>query len=80
MTNYQGYIEDLTRQDKEYKTTIKEFTQWVTDHNMIDRFREDIRSIGIHNDIYDIALDYSIPVSMIKFFISNSLINILGGG
>lgn len=72
MTNRERYITDLARQDMDYRTSIKEFRQWVTDHNMIDRFREDIRSIGVHNDFYDIALDYSVPVSMIKFFMKES--------
>ncbi len=72
MTNRERYIEDLARQDKEYKTSIEEFRQWIMDHNMIDRFKEDIRQIGIHYNIYDVAYDYSIPISLLKFFMKES--------
>ena len=68
MTNYQGYVEDLARQDEYYKTSIKEFVRDITVRGLADRFREDVRKIGIHYDIYDVAYDFSIPVVMVKHF------------
>lgn len=70
--NYQGYIEDLARQDEYYKTSIKEFVRDIKDRGLADRFREDIRQIGIHHNIYDVAYDFSIPVAMVKYFLRES--------
>lgn len=68
MTNREQYITDLAERDEEYRTSIKEFTEWIIDHNMADRFISDLKSIGVHNNVYDIAVDYSIPVMMVKYF------------
>lgn len=68
MTNYKGYITDLARQDAEYRTSIKKFVSDIKAMGLDDRFREDIRQIGIHHNIYDVAYDYSIPVTLVKYF------------
>ena len=72
MTNRERYITDLKEQDKEYKTTIKTFIKDIKAMGLADRFKEDIRQIGIHHNIYDVAYDYSIPVSMVKYFLRES--------
>ncbi len=68
MTNREQYINELAKQDKDYRTTIKDFIRDIQTMGLTKRFREDIKSIGIHNDVYDIAVDYSIPVTMVKHF------------
>ena len=68
MTNREQYIAELKEQDKDYRTTIKDFIRDIQTMGLTDRFKDDIKSIGIHNDVYDIAVDYSIPVMMVKLF------------
>ena len=68
MTNREQYINELKEQDKDYRTTIKAFMKDIQMMGLAEKFREDIRSIGIHYDVYDVAVDYSIPVAMVKLF------------
>ena len=68
MTNREQYINELREQDKDYRTTIKDFLKDIQMMGLAERFRKDIRSIGIHYDVYDVAVDYSIPVMMVKLF------------
>lgn len=68
MTNREQYIDELAKQDNDYRTTIDDFIRDIQTMGLTDRFKDDIKSIGIHNDVYDIAVDYSIPVTMVKLF------------
>lgn len=63
VTNRERYMKAINT-DTEYKTTIAEFRQWLRDNNMEQRFATDMRYP--ENDLYDIAVDYSIPVIMVK--------------
>ena len=62
-TNKIQYMKEINY-DPEYKITVKEFTEWLTENNMEDTFNKMLKE----EDDYDIALDFSIPVAMIKYF------------
>ena len=67
MRIYESYEEQYRAEigtDKEYRTTIKEFTEWLDRNNMNRRFLDDLRQ----EDIYSTAVDYCLPISMIKYF------------
>ena len=52
--------------DPEYKITVAEFKEWLTENNMEDTFQNLLKDED--KDDYDIALDFSIPVTMVKYF------------
>ena len=52
--------------DPEYKITVVEFKEWLTENNMKDTFQNLLKDED--KDDYDIALDFSIPVTMVKYF------------
>lgn len=65
MTNKERYLTEINS-DPEYRTTIAEFKDWLTRNNMTDTFKRMLKSPDL--DEYDIAVDFSIPVSMVKHF------------
>ena len=62
-TNKIQYMKEINY-DPEYKITVKEFTKWLAENNMEDTFNKMLKE----KDDYDIALDFSIPVTMVKYF------------
>mgnify|MGYP006896802671 CR=1 FL=1 len=62
-TNKIQYMKEINY-DPEYKITEKEFTEWLAENNMEDTFNKMLKE----EDDYDIALDFSIPVAMVKYF------------
>ena len=62
-TNKIQYMKEINY-DLEYKITVKEFTEWLAENNMEDTFNKMLKE----KDDYDIALDFSIPVAMVKYF------------
>ena len=58
---YIDYIEDMKR-DKGYKITIKEFCDWLDKENLRDRFFEEVNTMNIES----VAMDFTIPIIMIK--------------
>lgn len=62
-TNKIQYMKEINY-DPEYKITVKEFTEWLAENNMEDTFNKMLKE----EDDYDIALDFSIPVTMVKYF------------
>lgn len=59
------YMKEINT-DPEYRTTLKEFTQWLEENNMVDIFNKMLQNE--ENDDYYIAVDFSIPVTMVKYF------------
>lgn len=67
MTNKEIYFNEINT-DKEYNITIAEFTKWLEDHNCTERFKTAVNRIDTEEDLYFVAVDYSIPVIMVKYF------------
>lgn len=63
--NQRQYMEEINY-DIEYKITVKDFTQWLTENKKEEVFRKMLENKDL--DLYDIALDFSIPVIMVKYF------------
>lgn len=64
MTNKERYNKEIAEQNSYYKTTIKEFIDWLKENNEYEWFG--IRILN-NEDFYNIATDYSIPLVMIKY-------------
>lgn len=54
--------------NQEYKITYKDFIAWLKSNNAEKNFRQSLNTIENEKDIYSIAVDYSIPVIMVKRF------------
>lgn len=69
---YQIYRTDCN--NKEYKISVQDFRDWLRKDNKEETFIKDLREAK--NDIvsiYDVAVDYSISVELIKFFMREYL-------
>ena len=63
------YTEDISDRDENYRTTIKDFTQWLRDTDSEDDFRTSIHDLNKgYGEYYGIAVRYTIPIVMIKHF------------
>ena len=65
MTNRQRYEQDINHND-DYRISIKAFREWLSAENMTEVFHKKLRDK--EETLYDIALDFSIPVAMVKYF------------
>ena len=65
MTNRQRYEQDINH-NEDYRISIKAFREWLRAENMTEVFSRKLRDEG--ESLYDIALDFSIPVAMVKYF------------
>ena len=65
MTNRERYERDINHSD-DYRITVKAFREWLRAENMTEVFSRKLRDEG--ESLYDIALDFSIPVAMVKYF------------
>ena len=65
MTNRQRYEHDINHND-DYRISIKAFREWLRTENMTEVFHKKLRDK--EETLYDIALDFSIPVAMVKYF------------
>lgn len=65
MTNRQRYEHDINH-NEDYRISIKAFREWLRAENMTEVFHKKLRDK--EETLYDIALDFSIPVSMVKYF------------
>lgn len=63
--NQRQYMEEINY-DIEYKITVKDFTQWLAENKKEEVFRKMLENKDLN--VYDIALDFSIPVIMVKYF------------
>ncbi len=64
-TNQKQYMEEINN-NEEYNITVEEFTQWLKENNEEKEFTKMLNNKDL--DDYDIALDYTIPVTMVKYF------------
>ena len=60
------YIAEMREQPDQYKTTIADFKEWLVNNNYVEDFKKAMRFID--NDEFFVAVDYGIPVSMVKYF------------
>ena len=58
------YEQEIRENNKDYKVTIKEFTEWLNESNHLKEFKNSLKE----NDDYFTAVDFSIYVSMVKWF------------
>ena len=63
--NMKSYMASINT-DETYRITVKDFRQWLRDKNMTAEFERQLRDEDL--TLYDIALDFAIPVSMVKYF------------
>ena len=61
MTNKEIYMKEINF-SKDYKTTFKEFMNWLDENHKY----EEILKEEIKEDIYKAAVDFSIPLIMVK--------------
>lgn len=54
--------------DKDYKISIKDFIKWLKEYGEVEGFKKELAAY----DDYSIATDYSIPVTMVKYFRKNT--------
>ena len=66
MDNKDRYQQDINRSNPDYRVSIEAFKNWLRAENMQETFNEMLRDREL--TLYDIALDFSIPVSMVKYF------------
>jgi len=66
MTSRERYMQEINV-DPEYRISIKEFTKWLEDNDLYSTFMKMLNDPN--EDVYDIAQDFSIPVSMVKYFL-----------
>ena len=64
--NYKSYTADIANRVDDYRVSVKSFIEWLTENRMTEKFKTELRNP--ENSFYDIAYDYSIPVTMVKYF------------
>ena len=64
--NYKSYTADIANRVGDYRISVKGFIEWLTDNRMTEKFKAELSNP--ENSFYDIAYDYSIPVTMVKYF------------
>lgn len=52
----------------DYKTTKEDFIEWLYENNEVITFAHEIEHIEDDSDRFAIAVDYSIPVTMVRYF------------
>ena len=62
-TNRAIYEREINTNDY-YRISVEDFKIWLLDNNLEDRFYKSLHD----EDNYDIAVDFSIPISLVKFF------------
>lgn len=67
MTNKEIYNNEINT-NEEYNITVAEFAEWLEENNLTEHFTKEVNNITTEDDIYYIAVDYSIPVIMVKYF------------
>lgn len=62
--NERQYNEELNVVE-DYRTTKEQFIKDITASNQLDDFKDAIR---FYDDLYFIAVDWSIPIALVKYF------------
>ena len=74
MTNYERYLHDISESVSLYKVNIQDFTMYLFHSMSINAFIDDLHMIcDDTKTLYDVALDYSIPVIMVKWFLAHTV-------
>lgn len=69
MINKATYERNIRERDEEYKIKNEDFLQWLEENNHMDFFKSQIERLRRGRiEFYDIAVDFSIPISMVKLF------------
>ena len=66
LENYRGYIKDISNRVTEYSISIADFRRWLAENSLTEQFRKELANH--ENGLCDIAYDYGIPVTMVKYF------------
>lgn len=66
MSNTDRYNHDISHGNIDYKISIESFKNWLRAENLQETFNQMLKDREL--TLYDIALDFSIPVSMVKYF------------
>lgn len=69
------YVADIAKGDRYYLRTKWDFYFWLLRKNLWSTFTNDLDKMETEEDLYYVALDYSIPVSMVKFFTPTAQLN-----
>lgn len=68
LTNKEIY-EEVINVNKNFNISISDFSAWLEDNNYTKLFSEELDKIENENDLYYVAVDFTIPVSMVKYFL-----------
>ena len=66
MSNTERYNHDISHGNSDYKVSVEAFKNWLRAENMQETFNKMLSDRDL--TLYDIALDFSIPVAMVKYF------------
>ena len=66
MTNRQRYEQDINNGNPDYRVTVTAFGAWLDEAQMRELFHKMLTDRDLTE--YDIALDFSIPIVMVKYF------------
>ena len=64
MRTEKEYLHEMETDKEAYKISIADFTDWLEDNHLEDKFLKAIKT----ESIWFVASDYSIPVIMVKYF------------
>ncbi len=70
MTNESIYRKEINT-NEDYKISKKEFEKWLRDENKLGVFTVDLYDAMMSDDMYTVAVDYSIPIIMVKIIIKS---------
>ena len=70
MTAKEIYMYEINT-DKLYKTTIREFIDWLKESGEYSWFMNALEEYKCGGDVgmYDIATTYNVPITMVKYFL-----------
>jgi len=71
-TNEEIYRKEIN-ENKDYKTTKEKFKEWLKENEYEKQFEKDSTQMieNLDMDIYDIAVDYSIPIILLKVMLKD---------
>ena len=64
--NRADYMKNLNSRNEDFKVRISDFKKWLIENDKMDYFLQEVSYS--EPDIFGIAIDFSIPVTMVKYF------------